>query len=70
MVCGDAMHTQRDISVQIMAAGGDYLWFLKDNQPTTLADVQQFFEPPRMAPGWHPPPLASQTAQAVQKRHG
>lgn len=70
VVCGNAMHTQRDISVQIMAAGGDYLWFLKDNQPTTLADVQQFFELPRMAPGWHPPPLTSQTTQAVQKKHG
>jgi len=70
VVCGDAMHTQRDISVTIMAAGGDYLWLLKDNQPTTLADVQQFFEPPRVAAGWHPPTLPSQTARAVQKGHG
>jgi hypothetical protein len=30
------------MSVQVLAAGGDYLWFLKDNQPTRLADVQQF----------------------------
>jgi predicted transposase YbfD/YdcC len=41
VVCGDAMHAQRELSVQIMAAGGDYLWFLKDNRPTTLGDVQQ-----------------------------
>lgn len=70
VVCGDAMHTQRELSVQIMAAGGDYLWFLKDNQPTTLADVQQFFVAPRVAPGWHPPTLPRQTAQTVQKGHG
>lgn len=70
VVCGDALHTQRELSVQIMAAGGDYLWFLKDNQPTTLADVQQFFAAPRVTPGWHRSPLPRQTAEAVQKGHG
>ena len=70
VVCGDAMHTQRELSVQVMAGGGDYLWFLKDNQPTMLADVQQFFVAPRVAPGWHPPTLPRQTAKAVQKGHG
>lgn len=70
VVCGDAMHTQRELSVQIMAAGGDYLWFLKDNQPATLADVQQFFVAPRVASGWHQPPLPRQKAEAVKKGHG
>jgi predicted transposase YbfD/YdcC len=70
VVCGDAMHTQRELSVQIMAAGGDYLWFLKDNQPTTLTDVQQFFVAPRVTPGWRQPTLPKQTAEAVQKGHG
>jgi len=70
VVCGDAMHTQRELSVQIMAAGGDYLWFLKDNQPTTLADVQQFFVAPRVTPGWRQPTLPRQTAEAAQKGHG
>lgn len=70
VVCGDAMHAQRALSVHIMAAGGDYLWFLKDNQPTTLADVQEFFVDPRVRPGWHRPPLPRHTAQSVQKGHG
>lgn len=70
VVCADALHTQRALSVQIMAAGGDYLWFLKDNQPTTLADVQQFFVAPRVAPGWRHPTLPRQTAVTVQKGHG
>ena len=70
VVCGDAMHTQRELSVQVLTAGGDYLWFLKDNQPTMLADVQQFFVAPRVAPGWHQPTLPRQTAQAIQKGHG
>ncbi len=70
VVCGDAMHAQRALSVQIMAAGGDYLWFLKENQPATLADVAQFFVAPRVTPGWHRPLPPSQTAQSVQKGHG
>jgi predicted transposase YbfD/YdcC len=70
VICGDAMHTQRELSVQIMAAGGDYLWFLKDNQPTTLADVAQFFVAPRVVPGRRQPTLSRQTAEAVQKGHG
>ena len=34
VVVGDAMHTQRALSAQIVAAGGAYLWVAKDNQPT------------------------------------
>jgi hypothetical protein len=30
IVIGDAMHTQRKISVQIVAAGGDYIWTGQD----------------------------------------
>lgn len=45
VVCGDAMFTQRDLSVQILAQGGDYLWFAKGNQPTLKADVERFFTP-------------------------
>jgi hypothetical protein len=41
VVCGDAMHTQRHPSVDILAKGGDFIWFLKENQPTLLADVEQ-----------------------------
>ena len=43
IVCGDAMFTQRKLSVQILAQGGDYIWFVKDNQPTLRADVERFF---------------------------
>ena len=32
IVSGDAMHTQRNLSRQIVQAGGDYLWFVKRNQ--------------------------------------
>ena len=70
VVCGDAMLTQRELSVQIMAEGGDYIWFLKENQPTILTDTQQFFAPPRCTAGWHPPALVRQQATVTTKGHG
>jgi predicted transposase YbfD/YdcC len=69
VVCGDAMFTQRKLSVQILAQGGDYIWFLKDNQPTLKADVEQFFTPPRKAPGWQAPPMPQEQAYATQAGH-
>jgi hypothetical protein len=38
VVTGDAMHTQRDLSMQIVEQGGDYLWTVKENQPTLRDD--------------------------------
>ncbi len=43
IVLGDAMHTQREISRQIVAAGGDYVWFVKGNQARTLWAIQKLF---------------------------
>ncbi len=70
VVCADAMQTQRKMSVDVLARGGDYIWFLKDNQPTLLADVQQFFKPARISAGWHPPELPRTVAQKTEKGHG
>ena len=70
VVCGDAMHTQRGLSVKILARGGDYLWFLKDNQPSLLADVMQFFQPPQKAAGWPLTPLSHTIAHTTNSLHG
>jgi len=70
VVCGDAMLTQRELSVQVKGNGGDYIWFLKENQPTILADTQQFFAPPRCAAVWRTPALARQQATMTTKGHG
>jgi predicted transposase YbfD/YdcC len=70
VVCGDAMFTQRDLSVQIIARGGDYIWFVKNNQPRLRTDVEKFFVPPRKAKGWHIEPLPQETAQTTGKAHG
>jgi predicted transposase YbfD/YdcC len=70
VVCGDAMFTQRTISVQILSQGGDYIWLLKDNQPTLKADVEQFFVPPRNTPGWKAPTMPQDQACSTQAGHG
>lgn len=69
IVCGDAMFTQRKLSVQILAQGGDYIWFVKNNQPSLRADVERFFEPASHAAGWSVPPLEKEEEVTVNKRH-
>lgn len=70
VVCGDAMHTQRELSVDVLARGGDYLWLLKDNQPGLLADVAQFFQPPQKGAGWPLTPLPRTIASTTEKQNG
>jgi predicted transposase YbfD/YdcC len=43
IVIGDAMHTQRNTSEQIVAAGGNYLWTVKGNQPRTEWAIEKLF---------------------------
>jgi len=45
VVTGDAMFCQRDLSQQVIDAGGHYFWFVKDNQPTLLRDIEAAFAP-------------------------
>jgi hypothetical protein len=45
LITGDAMFCQRDLSEQVLKAGGHYLWTVKENQPTLLADIQAAFAP-------------------------
>jgi predicted transposase YbfD/YdcC len=70
VISGDAMFTQREISVAVLAQGGDYLWFVKDNQPTLNEDVQRFFQEVEHAPGWHIPPLPQAVAEETVKQSG
>ena len=39
IVTGDAMFCQRDICATIIAEGGDYIFFAKDNQPSLVTDI-------------------------------
>jgi DDE_Tnp_1-associated len=45
LITGDAMFCQRDLSRQILDRGGHYLWVVKENQPTLLADIQAALTP-------------------------
>jgi hypothetical protein len=51
IVIGDAMHNQREISAQIVEAGGDYVWIVKDNQPKTREAIERLFAPEKPVPG-------------------
>jgi len=43
IVIADAMHTQREVSAQIVEAGGAYVWTAKENQPRTHWAIQKLF---------------------------
>ena len=71
VVIGDAMHTQRQVSIQIGKAGGNYLWTVKGNQPQLLQDLQDWFDD-RVAllPGMGCPPKDFCSATVINKGHG
>jgi len=71
VVMGDAMHTQRAVSIQVVEAGGDYIWFAKGNQPQMEEDIRLWFEPePDPIPGMGRLPKDFETAKEVSKGHG
>lgn len=45
VITGDALLTQRTICTTILEGGGDYLFPVKENQPTLLSDLATTFSP-------------------------
>ncbi len=70
VVRGDAMLTQRKLSAQIVEAGGDYVWVVKENQPQLLADIEEVFGPPPTGPAWSHVPRDLRKAETVDIGHG
>ena len=70
VVTGDAMQAQRALSAQIVEAGGDYLWFVTENQPSLYADIARLFGPAVIGPGCAAVPTDFTTARSVDKGHG
>ncbi len=71
VVVGDAMHTQRQISIQIGKAGGNYIWTVKGNQPQLLQDLQDWFDPKvELLPGMGCPPKDFRSSSITSKGHG
>jgi predicted transposase YbfD/YdcC len=71
VVMGDAMHTQRPVSIQIVESGGEYIWFAKGNQPQMEENIRLWFEPDvQPIPGMSFPPKDFETARETNKGHG
>jgi predicted transposase YbfD/YdcC len=70
VVMGDALHTQRPVSIQIVEAGGEYIWFAKGNQPQMEENIRLWFEPDvQPIPGMNFPPKDFETARQSNKGH-
>ncbi len=71
IITGDALLAQRELSLQIVKAGGDYLWLIKDNQPETRAAIERLFAPEPVVKGFSPASHDDFTAtETLNKTHG
>jgi predicted transposase YbfD/YdcC len=70
VVVGDAMQTQRELSLQIVASGGDFVWIVKDNQPKTREAIELLFAPVTPIPGVGNPPMDFKHATTTEKQAG
>jgi predicted transposase YbfD/YdcC len=70
IVSGDAMLAQRGLSVQIVKAGGDYLWVVKGNQGELQEEIKTLFQPHKPRAGTSTPPMDFRTARRVRLGHG
>jgi hypothetical protein len=70
VVIGDAMHTQRQLSIEIVTAGGDYVWIAKDNQAQLKDDIAHLFAPQQCPPATSPLPTDFQTVTRTDYGHG
>lgn len=70
VITGDALLAQRSLSIQIVEAGGDYVWRIKDNQPGRRAEIELLFAPELVQAGWSAPAVDFTSAGTVDARHG
>jgi predicted transposase YbfD/YdcC len=70
IVTGDALLAQRELSTQIVKAGGDFVWAVKGNQSRTQDDIELLFAPESCAPGFSPSHKDFRTAATWDKGHG
>jgi predicted transposase YbfD/YdcC len=70
IITGDAMLAQRDLSAQIVDAGGDYVWKVKENQPQLLKDIETLFQPEKTLKGFSQGTKDFRTDARWEKGHG
>ena len=67
-VTADAMHCQRETCRRIVERKGDYLFGLKENQPSLLEDVRLFFEDQTNQNEWESSKTVEKNAGRIEKR--
>jgi len=67
---GDAMHTQKRLSMQILEGQGDFVFPVKENQEKLYKNIQALFAPEYPKPGFGKIQTDFLTAQKVNKGHG
>jgi predicted transposase YbfD/YdcC len=70
VVTGDAMFTQQTLCDQIVLAGGDYIFPVKDNHPTMRRTIADLFMPAPVTPGHGAVRLPEMATQTVSNGHG
>jgi predicted transposase YbfD/YdcC len=71
VVIGDAIHTQRQVSIQIGRVGSNYIWTVKGNQPQLLQDLQDWFDTEvELLPGMGAPAKDFRSISVTNKAHG
>jgi len=70
VVTGDAMFAQRELSEQVVAAGGHYVWSVKDNQPDLRAHIEALFAIEEGQTSLKPMANDFQRAESLDKAHG
>lgn len=71
IITGDALLAQRELSLQIVHGGGEYVWIIKDNQPETRQDIERLFAPEPVVKGFSPASHDDfDTAETLEKSHG
>jgi predicted transposase YbfD/YdcC len=70
VVTGDAMHTQKALSAQIVRQGGDYIFPVKENQLRLYKNIQQLFAPEYPKAGFGKIQTDFLTVEKVNQGHG
>jgi predicted transposase YbfD/YdcC len=68
VLTGDALFCQTALCAQVLAAGGDYLLLVKENQGTLYRDIQLLFDPPVTVPA--APLTDCRVARTLERGHG
>ena len=67
-ITADALHCQRETCRRIIAHKGNYLFGLKENQPSLLEDIRLYFEDQSIPDRWESSHTVEKNAGRIEKR--